>query len=186
MQANERTSLEQFRQEANETVFSSPQLERRFVLYPYQYVGLLIVFGLTILALLGMFDLQVRQVEATGQNIRLTVEYPQRLMFRNFSEMKLIVYNTGVQPLNDLHVQIQASYLDRFSDVNIQPGADAVEDGFYSAPIPTIEPGGNQAVLIQMMGERYGTIDGVIRVMQSDPAGDTELAKVMISTFGLP
>jgi hypothetical protein len=154
-----------------------PDLPRRVRLYPGQWVGIPLLMLLPVLAVFGVFGETRGSADATGDVIRVEVDYPRRLRAGKWSEVQVRIRNVSGAVLNDVAVTFDASYLDHFSRLTFTPPPTLP----HAVELSELHPGATATVRLEFEGDRPWWGRGRIGVAH---AGDT--AAVFISTFTYP
>jgi hypothetical protein len=142
-----------------------PEFERKFQLYPYQYITMPLIFLIPILALLGLFGDADATQQADSQDISVQVEYPARTRYKVATILKLYITNHTDAPLSNLDVSFDRNYIDAFLELNFLPVVSAVtEDAYIVTLEETIPPGETHAITVDLHAEKFGVFAGTIMV----------------------
>src|SRR5690554_5420584 len=92
-----------------------PQMERKIQLYPYQWIGVPLLFLLPVLALVGAFGGRSSTVSAANEAVQLQVEYPARTRYRMIEPLIIGTTNLTGQGSITMTVTISRAYIEQFS-----------------------------------------------------------------------
>ncbi|MBI4408627.1 MAG: hypothetical protein HY561_02885 [Gemmatimonadetes bacterium] len=155
----------------------APRIRRRVRFSPLQALGILLILGLPLLALLGVFGESSREAEAHTAALRVHLRYPDRFRFEQIGELLLFVDNTSSRPLDSVRVEFDSFYVNRFSQVTFTPAAEQA----YRVRLARLEPGATGLVAVELQGEHYGRHRGAVRV-----AAGADTAALGLSTLVFP
>jgi hypothetical protein len=159
-----------------------PEMKAEFKLYPYQMIGLPLLFLIPILALLGVFESSSGHVIGTGDGLQLSVEYMTRTMYHKNEEIHIEVANMSDAPLAQLSVRIDKSYLDGFGPSSFSPPVSRVTGEAYEIDMADVGPGESRAVVIQVQGDQYGSNRGAVSAL----AADGRQVSIQLETYVFP
>ena len=132
-----------------------PQMERKIQLYPYQWIGVPLLFLLPVLALVGLFGERLTAVSAANEAVRLQVEYPARSRYRINEPLIIEVTNlTGQGPIT-MTVTISRAYIEQFSSVTFTPQPNEITPEAYVVEVVNVPAGGARYVSVELQAERY-------------------------------
>jgi hypothetical protein len=137
----------------------APEIDRRLRLRPSQWLGFAALAVLPILAVTGIVDEKWATRTATGDGVRLEVDYPARAYNQLSRPLQITVANTGATSLARVEVEITAPYLDGFVDAAIAP---APENGAYVVALDDGRPGESREVRVNLMGQSPGRHRGQV------------------------
>lgn len=138
----------------------APSVERRFALYRFQVLGLILLALIPVLALAGAFGESHAEVEVRTGDIAVRVRHPSRLRFEQISTMDVLVTNAGAVRIDTLVVSIDTAFLSRFSGVTLTPSAIAP----FEVELTGVVPGESRQVHVEMDAMRAGRHRGTVRV----------------------
>jgi hypothetical protein len=137
-----------------------PELLRRFRMHRHQMIGLPLLALLPILALFGVFDGSTEFASATAGALRTSVEYPSKIKYKDYNQLRIKVTNSGQQTLDTVSVSIDTTYLSRFLNVSITPNpADA-----YKIELIDVVAGEKREVIVEYEGKDYGQQSGDVTI----------------------
>src|SRR5688500_17060478 len=108
-----------------------PDIERRVILKPLQWLFLGVLLLIPLLALFGVFGPRVATVAACGDGIEVRVQYPSVLRYRLIETLAVEVKNARHVPFERLTVRIDRAFLEHFSEVLFTPEPTRVTDRAY-------------------------------------------------------
>lgn len=141
-----------------------PEFQRRFALYPYQYIAIPLLFVMPILALLGLFGDAARTVETTGEEVTLHVEYSPRQRHGVATSMMILITNQTDAPLEDVTLRLDRAYFEGFTQVSFIPSVEAIAGAEYRVELPPLLPHDEQAVRVDMRAETAGRYSAMVAV----------------------
>lgn len=139
-----------------------PDFDRKLHFYPYQLIGLPILFLIPLLALFGVFGETSTTVEQVGSGITLEVEYSNRVHFQGLDGTEIRVQNTSDQAIPVLTVSIEKAFLDNYSDISFTPDVDAITDEAYIIRLEDVQPGEARIVTYDSKGKIAGQHHGTV------------------------
>jgi hypothetical protein len=155
-----------------------PRVERRFAMYPAQWLGLALLMLVPALALAGVFGESRHQSETRAGDIALRVSHPARTRFEQIGAVDVLVTNTGPSSIDTVRVAIDTAYLSRFAGVAITPAAAAP----FEIELTDVAAGQSRLVHVEIDAMRPGRHRGVV----SATAGRADTARVEIATIVFP
>ncbi len=159
----------------------APELPRRLKFWPLQLIGVPIILLIPLLALAGIFDLHIADVQATGE-LALSVIYPTRSRYDTFNEMIIAVTNTTQSPLTEVVVQLERAYLDHFAQISANPDISNISEAFYEITLGELAPGATQVITLDFQAHEQGTHEGRASVVSAE----TDPIEVSLNTLVLP
>jgi hypothetical protein len=159
-----------------------PPYQRRIMLYPFQWVGLILLLLIPLVALAGVFDRREQTVETSSGDLRLEVTFLTHNRFKMPGDVSITVENQGTAPLDTITVTISRDYIDTFADINIAPQVNSIDAENYVVQLSDLQPGQAQVVEFEYLGEKYGAHSGTITAQ----AGNGPVLQVNIETFVFP
>jgi hypothetical protein len=159
-----------------------PDFNRRFQLYPYQYIAIPLLFVIPILALLGAFGQAITSAEAANTSLAVHVKYESRMHYQLFVPIVITVTNQTDETLSDVRVYISRDYLDGFSQITLMPAAETITDTAYVIELQTLEPNETQTVTGDIRAHTTGRYMGSIRV----EATNAETVSVSLESIVFP
>lgn len=147
------------------------------VLTPAQRVFLPLLYAVPALALFRVFGDAHRVASAAAPAVELTVRHPARLRYKEFVPLDVVVRNRSARSIDTVWVELDSAYVDRFSEINIEPSVDAP----YRVPLVGVPAGAARRVAVEFRGNEYGRHAGTVRAIAG---ADTAL--VPIRTFVFP
>jgi hypothetical protein len=151
-----------------------PEFKPRLQFYPFQYAGMALIFLLPILALLNVFSSHTDTTSASGNNLRLEVTYPSRILHDLHTQVEIRVENTADQPLSDVVLRIEKSYGEMIGGDSISPSVTSITEDFYEVALPDFSPGESQLVTISGYSDGARLYTGTIEARVSG-ASDVSL-----------
>lgn len=157
-------------------------IKARFLMYPYQWIGLPLLLLIPVLALFGLFDRNETSVTRHSDTLTLTVESFTLNRYKMSGFVAVTVENTGTTPLDEVTVSVNRAYIEAFSDVSVSPPITHITDEQYVFVLPALEAGQTHTVDIQLVADRYGVHNGTVEAQIS--TGET--VQVSVQTLVLP
>jgi hypothetical protein len=170
---------------ASESSQKPPKIEpikARFLMYPYQWIGLPLLLLIPILALFGVFDRNETSVTQQSDALTLNVESFTLNRYKMSGYIAVTVENTGDVPLSEVTVSVSRSYIEAFADVSTSPPITHITDEQYVFVLPALEAGQTHTIDIQFLADRYGVHKGTVEAQIN--AGET--VQVAVQTLVLP
>jgi len=130
-------------------------MERKVQLYPYQLIGLPLLFLLPVLALLGVFGERSDRVSAANEAVRLQVEYPTRYRYKMIEPLTIEVANLTSQSPVTITVAISRTYVEQFSTVTFTPQPSEITPENYVVEVANVPAGATRYVDMELQAERY-------------------------------
>ncbi|MFN2431573.1 MAG: hypothetical protein ABR599_01915 [Gemmatimonadota bacterium] len=155
-----------------------PEIERRLLLRPLQWVGVPLLALPALLALLGVFGQREGAGRSEIDGLELRVRWPERTRYQMGSRLEAEVRNGSGAALDTVWVRVDESYLSGFADVSFVPA----EDEAYAVSLAGIAAGERRLVRADLTAERYGRHAG--RVVATGGGPDT--VAVAVSTLIFP
>jgi hypothetical protein len=159
-----------------------PDVEKRLRFTRSQFVGMPILFALSLLALLGVFDHASTQQVHRSEQVEVTVDYPTRFNYNQPDRLHIHVRNLSMITIPTVTVGIEDAYLRAFSEIQFTPAVDQVEDEWFQVHFNDVSPEGIYGLLVEFHSQGIGPHSGRIRVQ---PEG-SEAVEMQISTFIFP
>jgi hypothetical protein len=155
----------------------APEVPRRVEIAPPQLVGLALLALVPLLALLNAFGTSRAEATAASSALELRVEYASRSRYKVFEPLDVFVRNRSQRTLDTVAVSLDTAYIDRFSEVQIEPQPT----GVYVVPLTSVRPGETRRVAVELRGNEYGRHRGTIRA-----AAGADSATARVSTIVYP
>lgn len=155
-----------------------PEIDRRFRLYPWQWVGLPILVLIPVLALFGVFGHTRGAARAMTSALELDIQYSTRYRFKEIQPMYVRVRNRSDRTLDTVTVAFDTAYVARFSTVTFRPDISRS----FEVELTDLRPGEVRLVAVELQGEMYWRHQGLVSSWHA--GGDTASARV--STFIFP
>ncbi len=155
----------------------APDIPRSIRFTTLQRVGIPILFGIPILALFGVLGEHYRTARASGENVSVRFEYPDRIHYRQQLSMNLEVRNNSPYLVDTLMVSLDPSFMRAFTATEFSPPVITA----FSVPLIHVGPGETRVIAAEISGDDYGSHAGWLRVRS--PTGEL---KMPISTFVFP
>ena len=152
---------------------------RRFKLHAVQWIGLPIIFGVPILALLGVFGESRVQVEGQGEELAISVEYATRYRYKQIEKMQVFVRNRSDATIDTAVVAFDPEYAQHFSTLMFIPSAREP----FIVELLDLGPGEERRVWAEFQGEGYGRHRGSIEAYRP---GSRDTARVVVHTLIYP
>lgn len=142
-----------------------------------QWVALPFFFAVPVLTLFNTFgETQVR-VHAAAGPMELTVTYPSRFRYRQIEPMRISVRNRTAKRLDTVMVNLDTSYISRFSSVRFVPPATRAFDVLTT----DLHPGESRLISVELLGDRYGRHAGTVTASTR-----TDTVRVSVHTIVFP
>ena len=139
-----------------------PKFERKLHFYPFQLIGIPILFVIPILALLGVFGETSTTIQQAENGLELEVHYSNRVLFQGLDGTEIHVENTSNQTISNLTIQIEKSFLDNYSDLSFTPEVDEITEQAYVIELLDVQPGETRIVAYDSRGKIVGSHQGRI------------------------
>jgi hypothetical protein len=160
----------------------APKIDRKLVLDPLQAIGVPLLALIPILALAGLFGIDVEQRSGDSGVLSVNVEYPARTRLQTSGTLTIEVGNSGEQSLTGVTVGVERDYVEAFSEVSFTPSAAGISDDQYVVDLGEVPAGAWRRVVLEFSPQRYWRQRGTVNV--SVEGGDS--ASVDVSTFVYP
>lgn len=159
-----------------------PEIERRVLLSLKQICSILFILLIPLLALIGVFGPESKQLSIDGVNVNMQIEYPA--MTRNGlpTKFQISLLNKSAQDLTMLRAIIDRSYLKNFNGVRSTPEIKEINNDNYVITFPNIPAGETRRLLIDLQPQRIGRHKGTIII--SD--GESDIIDLSMHTVILP
>lgn len=159
-----------------------PDMKRRIRMYPMQWIGMVLIALIPVLALLGVFGEQRAQVSASSSALSLDVDYPLNYRYRVHNPLTITVRNTSQQAYETVTIAISTDYISPFADSKFEPELQRLTDAAYEVDLDDVQPGETRLVTVVLEGQEYGRHAGAITASAEGAAA----ARVDVATFVLP
>ena len=157
----------------------APEAPRRFLLHPYQWVGIPLMFLVPVLALFGTFGETEHRAEAASESFGVEVRYADRLRHKQLNVVEVWIENRSGTPLDTVVASFDAPYVTPFSVLSFAPSAVRP----FEVELLGVAPGERRLVRVELQAEHYGRHEGALRV---HGAGRVDTAAVALSTVVFP
>lgn len=157
---------------------SAPDIHRRFNLNRWQWLGVMLLLLIPLLALFGLFGESWGTDRDQTAELSVEIRYPTRYRYKMGKSIQLDVTNRTNALLDTVNVEIDTAYLSEFSSVVAIPAFEHP----YVVELTALEAGETRPVRVEIQGENYGRHNGEIRVS----AGGADTARLHLSTFIFP
>jgi hypothetical protein len=111
------------------------------------------------------------EVSASGPQLELQVEYPQRYRYNMVAGAEILVKNISSQDVPAVTVTIDNNYLDAFTDVGFTPEVDEVDDKAHKIELQDLRAGETRQVTLEMRAEKYGVHSGEVSAQAGSGEG---------------
>lgn len=156
----------------------APEIDRRFRLYPYQWIGLPLMMLVPVLALFGVFGQSWDTARGATAALELELRYPSRFRYKQLNGMDVYVTNSSGRQLDTVTVSFDTAYINRFSTVTFVPSAT----GAYEVELTKVEPDERRLIRVELQGEKYWLHRGLIQAW----AAGSDTLRVPVSTVVFP
>lgn len=130
--------------------------------YPFQLIGIPLLFLIPILALFGVFGETKATLQGVGNGLEMEVTYSNRVLFQGLDGSDISVTNTTNDLIPTLTVTIETAFLDNFSDVDFAVSVTDVTDNVYIIELTDVQPGETRRVSYESRGAVAGSHRGII------------------------
>ena len=155
----------------------APDLQRTIVLSRKQRFGLPILMAIPFLALFGVFGETTENARDAATVVGETVGYPDKLHYRQSSEVTVAVTNRSLIPLDTVQIRVDTGYLMRLARVRFDPSSASD----FTVPLLNVKPGERRLVRIELAAEKYGRANGHVVAKSGKDS-----AVVALTTFIFP
>ena len=155
-----------------------PDIDRKFQLHRGQWIGIVLLLLIPVLAMFGLFGYTWHTVEGDTDALSVEMRYPGRYRYRVLGSMEMQVTNRTNTAIDTVTIDVDTAYLARFSKVIAIPDFKHA----YLIELTDLEPGESRHVSVEIRAERPGLHRGEVRVSAS-PA---DVARLPLSTFIFP
>jgi hypothetical protein len=155
--------------------------EPRLKFYPYQLIGIPILFLIPILALFGVFGETSTVAQSEANGIDLEVHYTNRVLFQGLDGTEIQVRNATDAVIPILTITVEKAFLENYSDISFAPNVDKINDEAYFFELLDVQPNETRIVTYDSRGKIAGSHSGTVTA--SYEAGD---ASVTVETFIIP
>lgn len=159
-----------------------PEVDKKFQVHTYQWIGIPLMLLIPILALVGLFGESVDSVRTSSQQLEMSVEYPTRFRFKMIDEVTVTLSNVSGQTLPSVLVNFDREYIDAFSTVTFTPAVKSITGSNYIVEVSDLQPGETRVISATVQAENYGMHRGTIG-LGPEEAQDLE---VSVATFTFP
>jgi len=160
----------------------APEIERRLLLYRYQWIAVPLLMLIPLLALLGVFGESIESANASDDTLQLEVRYPARTRYQLPGILEVTVTNSSDHAMEQVSIGIKTDYIEQFSEVTFTPSVSSINDEVVEIELTDIPPGESRLVTVDLRGERYGKHDGTITAA----VNGSDVLDVAISTIVFP
>lgn len=157
---------------------SPPEIQRRFRLYRWQWIGLPALLLIPTLALFGTFGESWAEAADASEELELRIKYSSRFRYKALQEMEVRVLNRSDRLLDTVTVAFDTAYITRFSTVTFTPDVKTA----YEVELTDLLPGETRLITVGLQGESYWRHSGSITAGRTG----SPPAEVFVSTFIFP
>lgn len=154
----------------------APEIPRRIRLHPYQWIGLVVLGTLPVLAIFGVFGGSPSVSEVRGRGIEATVEAPSRLRDTQLERIEVRVRNLSAASLDTVRIALDTGFASHFSEVHGIPGFERP----FELAVAGVPAGGTGTALIELRAERRGRHTGNLTVAAG---GDTLRIPLRVTVY---
>jgi hypothetical protein len=137
--------------------------KRKIEFYPFQWVGIPLLFLIPILALFGVLGETETTAHATGTSLDVAITYSNHVNFQSTEISEISVTNTGDVAIPILTVAIEKAYLDNFSDKSFTPPIREITEGAYVIELADLQAGETRYITYDSRGATIGSHRGMVR-----------------------
>jgi hypothetical protein len=159
----------------------STEFKRELDFYPFQVIGIPLIFIIPMLALFGVLGETTTILHATGNSIEVSVSYSNRINLQSFDEMEISIRNTSNEAISSLTVSIEKAFLDNFSEISFLVDISEISDEAYVIELLDLEPKEAKIIRFSSRGTVFGSHQGIITVSTGEDA-----VRILIETFIFP
>ncbi|MCU0497562.1 MAG: hypothetical protein MUF87_09450 [Anaerolineae bacterium] len=159
-----------------------PELKVQIRFQPSQWLGLPILFGVVVLAILGFFGQSGRLLTVIGDGVELTLQHPTRTRYGLHEQLVIQVHNTTQRPLDAVEVRMSRRYIEQFDQYDFLPTPHGIDDQSFIVSIGTIPPQAIRQVTIALTANNAGEHWAEISVI----GGGVTVGKASFSTWVFP
>lgn len=149
----------------------APEFERRVRFKRAQVLGVLALAIVPFVGALGVLGPTVGATSDVSEAIAVRVEYPAVQRFKMRMPLRMLVTNTGREPVRLVEVVLEGEYVAAFSDVAFTLGPDRIENGDYVFVLSGVEPLQTRVITLEMQAQRYGRHEAHLTWHVFDGAG---------------
>lgn len=140
----------------------APEIQRKFRLYRFQYIGGAVIILIPVLALLGVFGETITRVQEASPELQVEVEYVTRYRYKMLDTLTVSVENLTGETVPALTIRFSRTYVEQFSTVAFSPPEARITGEAYIVELQSIEPGAIRVVQVALQAEKYGIHEGVV------------------------
>jgi hypothetical protein len=159
----------------------STEFKRELDFYPFQVIGISLLFLIPILALFGFVGETTTVLHATGDSLDVMVSYSNRINLQSFVEMEIAILNTSNEALSRVNVSIEKAFLDNFSEISFLVDISEITDEAYMIELLDLEPKETQIIRFSSRGTVFGSHQGIIMVSTGEDA-----VSILVETLIFP
>jgi hypothetical protein len=158
-----------------------PEYERKLKFYPYQLIGIPLLFLIPILALFGVFGETSTVIQSEANGIELEIHYANRVLFQGLDGTEIHVRNATETVIPALTISIEKAFLDNYSDIAFTPDVEEINDVAYILELSDVQPSETRIVTYDSRGKIIGAHRGTVTASYE---GDGP--SVILETFIIP
>ncbi len=158
-----------------------PDFKRKIDFYPFQLIGIPLLFLLPILALFGYLSETTTVVRESGKGMEIVVNYPGRINYQSLDRTEITVTNTTGGAIPDMAVMIDKTYLESFAEISFMSDIKEITGEAYVFDLSNLPPHESRSVVYESRGAAIGSHSGTITVS----SGEDTLTAV-VETFVYP
>jgi hypothetical protein len=144
-----------------------------------QWIGVVALFLVPILALFGTFGESQAQVQGASAELVIRVEYPTRYRYKQIDRVRVEVENASSATLDTVTVAFDSAYVSRFSTLMFIPAAKEP----FTVELAPLPPQSTRLIWVELQAERYGWHHGSLRAWRR---GSSDTAIVPLRTIIFP
>lgn len=137
-----------------------PELKRVLLLTQRQWIGLPLLFLISVLGLAGLLGGHSSYRHVTSTALDVHVEYPDRIHYRTAGSIRVTVQNLTSATMDTIHVAYDTTYMEAFTSVHGVPSMSQA----YVIPLLQVAPHEQRLAVTEVTGNAIGWHRGALTI----------------------
>ena len=159
-------------------LFKAPQLRPHLRMWKYQWIGIPLILIMPILAIMGVFGREIKNLNITGGGITAQIEYPSKIRYGQEEFIRVELTNDSSKTMRDVSVSFDKNYIQKFDGSEFKPQADIN----YFVKAGDISPGNKKILEVKLKAGERGSNSGKIIISSRNK----EIISEELNTFIFP
>lgn len=161
-----------------EELFKPPDIKPHLRMWRYQWIGIPLILIIPILAMLGVFGIEIEKLNISTSGVETSIEYPAKMRYGQEEFIRMEFKNVSGETIQDLAVSFDQDYIRKFDGIDFNPQLETN----YIVKTGVIPPGETGTVNVKLKAGEYGSHSGEIKISSQNK----EIISEELSTFIFP